>query len=146
MGLGLALSCTGVFSMASDFGTADEARTMLEKAAAALEADEKEALEDFNAGAEGFKDKDLYVFCGGADGMFSAHGTKADALVGKVSLQNLKDKKGNELGKEMYSRAAEGKIVEVAYMWPKPGGEEPVDKLIYATRVGDQICGVGYYK
>jgi hypothetical protein len=31
-------------------------------------------------------------------------------------------------------------------MWPKPGQTEPAPKESYVTRVGDQVCGVGYYK
>ena len=64
---------------AADFGTPEEAKAMLEKAVAAMQADETKALAAFNEGAEGFKDRDLYVFCGGPDGNFTAHPT----LVGK---------------------------------------------------------------
>ena len=42
--------------------------------------------------------------------------------------------------------AEEGKVREVTYMWPKPGGDEPVEKVTYVTRVADLVCGVGYYK
>ena len=44
-------------------GTAEEAKTMLMKAVAALRADEAKALEMFNKGEGGFRDRDLYVFC-----------------------------------------------------------------------------------
>jgi hypothetical protein len=30
----------------------------------------------------------------------------------------------------------------VSYVWPKPGGTEPVEKVGYVTKVGDQVCGV----
>ncbi len=126
---------------AADFGTAEEAKAMLEKAVAAVQADEAGALAAFNAGAEGFKDRDLYVFCGGPDGNFTAHPT----LVGK-SLKDLKDKAGKALGEEIYAAAKEGEIVEVDYMWPRPGETEPTEKVTYVTKVGDQVCAVGYYK
>jgi len=144
--LGL-LSSTLVFSaaLAQDFGTAEEARAMLDRATAALEEDKDQALSDFNAGAEGFKEKDLYVFCGNAEtGEFTAHGAN-ESLVGK-SLQDLQDKDGKALGEEMYSVAAEGEVHEVDYMWPRPGEEEPTQKSSYVTRVDDQICAVGYYQ
>jgi len=35
---------------------------------------------------------------------------------------------------------------EVAYMWPRPGSTEPVQKVTFVTKVGDQVCAVGYYK
>ena len=126
---------------AADFGTAEEAKAMLEKAVAAVQADEAGALAAFNAGADGLKDRDLYVFCGGADGNFTAHPT----LVGK-SLKDLKDKAGKALGEEIYAAAKEGEIAEVDYMWPRPGETEPTEKVTYVTKVGDQVCAVGYYK
>ena len=44
-------------------GTAAEAKAMLEKAVAAVKADEAVALAMFIKGEGGFKDRDLYVFC-----------------------------------------------------------------------------------
>ena len=44
-------------------GTADEAKAMLMKAVAAVKADETKALDMFNKGEGGFRDRDLYVFC-----------------------------------------------------------------------------------
>ena len=58
----------------------------------------------------------------------------------------MKDKNGKAFGKEIYKVAEEGKIEEVTYMWPKPGGPQPVQKVSYVSKVGDQVCGVGYYK
>ena len=126
---------------AGEFGTAAEAKAMLEKAVAAVKANKADALAKFTKGEGGFKDRDLYPFCGGPDGNFTAH----PSLVGK-SLKDLKDKAGKALGEEMYKVAAEGKVAEVAYMWPRPGTTDPVAKVSYVTKVGDQVCAVGYYK
>jgi signal transduction histidine kinase len=128
-------------AIAADFGTAAEAKAMLEKAVAAIKKDKAKALEMFTKGEGGFKDRDLYPFCGGPDGNFTAH----PKLVGK-SLKELKDKAGKGLGAEMYKVAKEGKISEVGYMWPRPGSDEPVQKVSFVTKVGDQVCAVGYYK
>ena len=127
--------------VAADFGTADEAKAMLERAVAAVKADKAKALAMFIKGEGGFKDRDLYPFCGGPDGNFTAH----PSLVGK-SLKDLKDKAGKALGAEIYKVAQEGKISEVTYMWPRPGSTEPVQKVSFVTKAGDQICAVGYYK
>ena len=135
------LAFTASAAFAADFGTAGEAKAMLEKAVVAVKADKAGALANFTKGEGGFKDRDLYPFCGGPDGNFTAH----PSLVGK-SLKELKDKSGKVLGEEMYKVAAEGKIAEVAYMWPRPGSTEPVAKVSYVTKVGDQVCAVGYYK
>jgi signal transduction histidine kinase len=126
---------------AADFGSAADAKAMLEKAVAALKADKAGALTKFTKGEGGFKDRDLYPFCGGPDGMFSAHPT----LVGK-SLRDLKDKSGKPLGEEIYKTAKEGQIAEVSYMWPRPNTTDPVQKVSFVTKVGDQVCAVGYYK
>jgi signal transduction histidine kinase len=128
-------------AQAGDHGTSDEARAMLEKATKALKADKAKALAMFTKGEGGFKDRDLYPFCGGPDGMMTAH----PSLVGK-SLKELKDKAGKPLGEEIYKAAEEGKIGEVSYMWPRPGTTEPVQKVSLFTKVGDQVCAVGYYK
>jgi hypothetical protein len=41
---------------------------MLEKAVAAPKADKATVLSQFTKGESGFKDRDLHVFCSGADG------------------------------------------------------------------------------
>ena len=113
---------------------------MLERAVDAIKANKEKALADFTKGEGGFKDRDLYPFCGGPDGNFTAHPT----LVGK-SLKDLKDKAGKPLGQEIYAVARVGKISEVTYMWPRPGSTEPVQKITFVTKIGDQVCAVGYY-
>jgi len=59
---------------AAKFGTADEAKAMLDRAVAAVKEDETKALDMFNKGQGGFKDRDLYVFCANAsDDIVTAH-------------------------------------------------------------------------
>jgi signal transduction histidine kinase len=128
-------------AVAQDFGTAVQAKAMLEKAVAAVKTDKAKALTMFAKGEGGFKDRDLYPFCGGPDGKFTAHPT----LTGQ-SLKDLKDKAGKPLGEEIYKVAQEGKISEVSYMWPRPGSDNPVQKVTFVTKAGDQVCAVGYYK
>jgi len=130
-----------VTAFAAEFGTAAEAKGMLEKAVTAVKADKAKALAMFTKGEGGFKDRDLYPFCGGPDGNFTAHPT----LAGK-SLKELKDKAGKALGADIYKTAQEGKIGEVTYMWPQPGKTDPVQKVTFVTKIGDQVCAVGYYK
>ena len=130
---------------AGEGGTAEEAKAMLERAVAAIKADEKAALAAFTEGSEGFKDRDLYVFCGdAADGTMTAHGANS-ALVGQ-SLRDIKDKTGRPIGEEFYAVAAEGEFNVVEYVWPRPGENEPSPKASYVTKAGNQICGVGYYQ
>jgi signal transduction histidine kinase len=124
------------------FGSEQEAKAMLEKAVAAVKADKAKALEMFNKGEGGFKDRDLYVFCANAsDGILTAH----PYLKGE-HLQEIKGKKGYPLGQEIMQNATEGTIKELTYWWPRPGSDKPLEKITFYTRVGDQDCGVGYYK
>jgi len=99
----------------------------------------------FTKGEGGFKDRDLYPFCGGPDGIFTAHPNPALA---RKSLRDLKDKAKppKALGEEMYKVAQVGKISEVSYMWTRPGKDDPVQKVSFVTKVSDQVCAVGYYK
>jgi len=127
---------------AADYGTPAEAKAMLERVIAGMKKDKAKTLEEINKGEAGFKDRDLYPYCGGPDGKFTAH----PKLVGQ-SLKELKDKAGKPLGEEVYKVAQEGKISEVTYMWPRPGADTtPVQKVAYVTKIGDEVCAVGYYK
>jgi signal transduction histidine kinase len=126
---------------AVESGTSAEAKAMLEKVVLAVKADKVRALVMFTKGEGGFKDRDLYPYCGGPDGNFTAHPT----LLGR-SLKDLRDKYGKPLGMEMYAAAKEGLISEISYMWPRPGQTDPVTKVAFVTRIGDQVCAVGYYK
>jgi hypothetical protein len=65
-------SATLVAAVAADFGTAEEAKAMLERVVAAVK-DKAKALDMFNNGEGGFKDRDLYVWCANAsDGIVTA--------------------------------------------------------------------------
>ena len=149
LSIAIGLAATLVLSSSSSFaaeeakfGSEQEAKAMLEKAVAALKDDKAKALAMFNKGEGGFKDRDLYVFCANAsDGVMTAH----PYLKGEL-LQDIVGKKGFPLGKAIMETAAEGKIQSVTSWGPRPGTETPLEKHTFYTKVGDQICGVGYYK
>ena len=139
----VALLLGATIAVAQQFGTAAEAKAMLEKAVAALKANEADALAKFNSPTGGFRDRDLYVFCFDmTTGKFNAHvnpalmGTDARAL--KVKEQSV--------GQMVFAAAKEGTVTTVDYDFPKPGTTQPVPKESYVTRVGNEGCGVGYYK
>jgi hypothetical protein len=136
----IALSTTA-FAQAQ-FGTAAEAKAMLEKAVTAVKADKAKALADFNSPSGAFRDRDLYVFCSGPDGTLTAHPT-----IKGQQITSLVDKNGKKLGEAIVAAAKEGQVAEVDYMWPRPGADTtPVKKISFVTKVGDQVCGVGYYQ
>ena len=60
-------------------------------------------------------------------------------------LQEILGKKGKPFGQEIMEKATEGETKEVSYWWSRPDSDEQVEKTTYYTKVGDQICGVGYY-
>jgi signal transduction histidine kinase len=151
VGAGAAASI--VFSTAAlAQGTASEAKVMLEKAVAALKADEASTLDMINKGEGGFLDRDLYVFCfdattGKAFAAGSENARKMTA-VGR-DVRTFKDASGDAFGQELYAAAqkVEGQISEVSYRAPKPGPDTtPVPKVSFVTKVDGLGCGVGYYK
>jgi signal transduction histidine kinase len=129
---------------ADRYGTAVEARSMLERAISAVKDNKEAALASFTAGVKGFKDRDLYVFCHGPDGLVSATG-KDPKLIGRAA-RTIIDKNGTNLGDLFYGAAEVGKIKVVDYLWPRPGETKPAAKRSFITKVDGQICGVGYYK
>ena len=141
LGVALAASTVSGAVLAGDFGTAVEARAMLDKVVAAVAADEGQALAMFTNGEGGFRDRDLYPYCVGPDGNFSAHPTLAG-----TNATELKDKAGALVGEKVIAAAKPGEISEVTYVWTRPGETTPVEKVAFVTKIGDQICAVGYYK
>jgi signal transduction histidine kinase len=125
-------------------GTSAEAKAMVEKAVTELKANEAAALAKFNRADGGFRDRDLYVYCfEKTTGKFTAHVNPA--LMG-TDVRALKEKDGAPLGQKVFDAAKEGTFTTISYNFPKPGGTDPVAKEAYVTAVGNQRCGVGYYK
>jgi len=132
------------------FGTADEAKAMLVKAAGAMKADKTKTLDLINKGEGGFLDRDIYPFCFElSDGkILAVASNNAKQFLG-TDIRALKDATGRVYGPELFAAAQkpEGQITEVSYMFPRPGADKtPVQKVSFVTKVGDLGCGVGYYK
>jgi hypothetical protein len=132
-----------VFAQQDPLGSATEAKAMLEKAVFAVKADKAKALEMFNNGEGGFKDRDLYPFCFNIGNGIVTSGPPA--VLGK-DIRTLKDATGMAFGEDLYNALREGTNV-VSHMSPRPGTDTtPVGKVSVVARAGDQGCGVGYYK
>jgi hypothetical protein len=70
---------------------------MLERAVAAVKEDKAKALDMFNKGEGGFKDRDVYVFCANVSvGILTAH----PYLKGE-HLQDIKERKAIHSGKRL---------------------------------------------
>ena len=139
-----ALLWGAVFASAQQFGTAAEARAMLDRAAVELKANESAAIAKFNdKDNKQFRDRDLYVFCfNTSDGKFTAHPNPA-LMNTDVRALKMRD---DPLGQRLFDQVKEGTVTTVSYSFPKPGTTDPAPKESYITRVGGQGCGVGYYK
>ena len=128
-------------------GTAAEAKAMLDGAVVALKANEATALSAFNDKSnKQFHDRDLYVFCFSlTDGNFTAY--QSPFLLG-TDIRELK-LENDPIGQRAYDAvhdAPEGSFVTIDYDFPKPGMKKPVVKQSLEARVGNQGCGVSYYK
>jgi hypothetical protein len=87
---------------AGQYGSREETKALLEKAIAAVKEDKAKALDVFNKGQGGFKDRDLYVSCANAaDGVVRAH-----PYMKGEQLEDIKGKKGYPLGQEKMMQRA----------------------------------------
>jgi Single Cache domain 2 len=132
-------------------GTANEAKAMLMKAIAAVKADKAKALDMFNRGEGGFRDRDLYVFCiNVSDGTIVATGNPNLKQALGVDIRTAQNSTGKAFGAEIYAaiQKPEGQITEVSYMGSKPGADDtPVAKVSLVARADNDLgCAVGYYK
>ena len=118
---------------------------MLTRAVTAMKKDRKKALADFNAGRNGFKDRDLYVFCARmADGVIVASGA-SKRLLG-VNMKKLVTKKGRFVGLEILAAAKPDRFSTMKIRSWRPGGEgKRVPKVLFVTEVAGHACTVGYY-
>ncbi len=120
----------------------NEAREMLRRVVAAVQADKARALQQFTRGENGFRTVDTYVFCVGPDGVMSAHPNPA--LQG-TDVRDLHDSTGNRFIAAMLQQAKPGQVASIRYLFPRPGGTREFAKTTYYTRADDHVCGVGVY-
>jgi hypothetical protein len=132
---------------AQQLGTAEEAKAMLDRAISALKSNEATALSEFNdPNNKQFHDRDLYVFCYiMSDGKITAYESPALLNVDVRTLA-LKDDLIGEKAYQAVQNLPEGSVTTIDYNFPKPGTTEPVAKQTLETRIGNQACGVTYYK
>ena len=94
-----------------------------------------------------FHDRDLYVFCFSLpDGNFTAY--ESPVLLG-TNIRELTLPPNDAIGQRAYdavANAPEGTIVTMDYELPKPGTKKPAPKQSFEVRVGNQACGVSYFK
>ena len=139
------LTFSVALAITQQFGTAEEARAMLDRAAAALKSDEAKALRDFNDMKNKlFHDRDLYISCfNTSDGKFTAF--PGPGMVGMdVRTFKLGDDPIGQRAFDTIQDTLEGTVSTMDYNFPKAG--KPAVKQSVQTRVGNQACGVSFYK
>ena len=137
----------GAALSADQFGSAEEARAMLDRAVTALKTNKVAALKAFNDEKnKNFRDRDLYIFCFSLpDGKFTAY--QSELMLGTDVRELMLDK--DPIGQRAYdavAKAAEGDITSIDFSFPKPGSKQPVTKQSLQTRIGNQACGVSFFK
>jgi cytochrome c len=141
---GLIIAATGVAS-ADDRGSKEEAKALLDKAVAHVNAVGMEkAFVDFSQKDGGFIDRDLYVFCYDLHGNVLAHGGNP-TLIGK-NLIDVRDTDGIQPVKasiEIVQASGQGTL---DFKWPNPVTKKIESKSSFVVKVGENWCGVGYYR
>jgi hypothetical protein len=136
---------TANLASAEQFGTADEAKAMLDRAVTALKSDAATALHAFSdPNNKQFHDRDLYVSCfNTSDGKFTAF--PGPAMIGvDVRTFKLGDDPIGQRAFDAIQSTPEGAVATMDYNFPKSG--KPALKQSLETRIGNQGCGVAYYK
>jgi cytochrome c len=141
----LSLAMSANLASAEQFGSAEEAKAMLDRAVTALKSDETVALHAFSdPNNKQFHDRDLYVSCfNTSDGKFTAF--PGPGMIGiDVRTFRLGDDPIGQRAFDAILATPEGAVATMDYNFPKSG--KPAVKQSLETRIGNQGCGVAYYK
>ena len=139
------IGCSSQVMAADTNGTPEQAKAMVEGAAALIEKEGNEkafAVIDDPSGP--FVKGDMYVFVTGFDGVTLAHGTNR-VLIGKNLIQ-VKDADGKLFVQAMIDVAKSKGEGWVDYKWPNPVTHKIEAKTTYLKRAGDELVACGIYK
>jgi len=128
--------------IAEEFGTKDEALSLLDRAISLVKEDRNRALDLMTSGEGGLHPKDLYPFCLKDNGVLLGHPTSVG-----LNIINFQDSSGKDVGKEMIKIAKYNEINEVDFVIARLTTDDKKEyvKTQLVTRVADLICVVGYY-
>lgn len=145
MSFAIMIAIAACSAEASERGTADEARALVQRAVSHMKAAGKEkSLADFTRPDGGFVDRDLYVFTYGPDGKVTSNGGNA-AMIGR-DITKVKDADGRLFANEIIEIANTKGSGWVDYKWPNTVSKKIEQKSSYFEKHDDQIIGVGFYK
>tara|TARA_B100002019_G_scaffold186968_1_gene161441 strand:+ start:232 stop:699 length:468 start_codon:yes stop_codon:yes gene_type:complete len=135
-----------IFSQDKGIGTKEEAREILDRTVNLMKSNKTVAFAMITAGGQGgLATKDLYPFCTSLSGIQVAHPYGGAGL----DMREFTSSDGKKLYDIMVRNAKEGVISKVSYKFGRPEGAsltiKEYTKVAFYTRVGNYICGSGYY-
>jgi len=131
------------FALAS--ASSDEAKAMVEKAAAYYQANGKEkALKEFNHPQGQFVKGELYVFAWDMEGTNIAHPINPKQV--GVNVLDVPDVDGKFFRKEGMELVKKNGTAWVDYKFKNPKTNKVEQKTTYLKKVGDIVLGCGAYK
>ncbi len=144
--ISIILICVISKAFSEDLGTEEEAKDMLERAVNLINYNKPYALNIFTERTGGFNFKDLYPFCADDAGILTGH----PFSVG-FDLLTFIDSDGKNVGEEFLKVAEVGAIKKVNFKITYPKDlilkeNKEYEKIALVTKVGDQVCAVGYHK
>jgi hypothetical protein len=124
--------------------SAQQARALLDKAAADLTRDEKGTLMAINSLKGGYLQDDLYVFVVDLNNQrYVAHGTNLRLI--NTDFGKVNDPQGKPVGEPMLAMMGKQDQGEYEYRWKNPVTGKVEDKHAYLQKVGHFLVAVGYY-
>ena len=135
-----------IFAQDKGTGTKEEAREILDRTVNLMKSNKTVAFAMITAGGRGgLATKDLYPFCTSFSGIQVAHPYGGAGL----DMREFTSSDGKKLYDIMVKNAKEGVISQISYKFGKPKGYsltiKEFTKVAFYTRVGNYICGSGYY-
>ena len=135
-----------IFSQDKGIGTKEEAREILDRTVNLMKSNKTVAFAMITAGGQGgLATKDLYPFCTSFSGIQVAHPYGGAGF----DMREFTSSDGKKLYDIMVRNAKEGVISKVSYKFGRPEGAsltiKEYTKVAFYTRVGNYICGSGYY-
>lgn len=137
----LIFGLTAAIGKAADFGTEEEAKSLIERAINLVKENKVRALDAFTDLEGGFGYKDLYVFCFNKKGIILAHPTNLG-----MDASELTDEDGVNIW-SLVSSVKKGEIKKITYKLVRPTTDsaETYIKTSFVTKVRNIYCGVGFY-
>ena len=132
------------FGIAFAVSNADEAKAMVEKAVAYVQANGKEkALAEFKDPKGQFAKGELYVFAWDMNGTNIAHINPKQVGINVLELPDVDGKYFRKEGMELVKKNGSA---WVDYKFKNPTNNKVEQKTTYLKKVGDIIVGCGAYK